>query len=418
MPSPNPESLVSTALSKVRYRHPDLCRRDMLAVFQFYRGLTPRPDKFIFNDGLQRDLITLSGTIPVPYKGQSYNIPVAVWLLDTHPYNAPLCYVKPTQDMQIKVSKHVDLSGKIYLPYLHDWSYPNSDLVGLIQVCIITFSEQPPVYSRPKDAAHLPYPTAGPYGGFPALHPPQPGVGAAATQSPPYPTAAGYPPYPPVGGGGTAFSPPYPPASNNMAAAGYTGYGPYPPPPAASYQNQSNPGPANMANSGTITQEHIKASILSAVEDKVRRRINEEFSARQAESDSLKKIGEDLATGRGRLTQMLAKLNKESADLQNNIRILSEKQKEMSEMTAKLEATNEIDVDDAVTVTAPLYRQLITAYADESATDDALYFLGEALRRGVVDCDTFLKHVRNLSRKQFMLRATMQKCREKAGLTV
>jgi hypothetical protein len=22
---------------------------------------------------------------------------VAVWLLDTHPYNAPLCYVKPTQ---------------------------------------------------------------------------------------------------------------------------------------------------------------------------------------------------------------------------------------------------------------------------------------------------------------------------------
>jgi hypothetical protein len=30
--------------------------------------------------------------------------------------------------------------------------------------------------------------------------------------------------------------------------------------------------------------------------------------------------GEDLATGRGRLTQMLAKLNQESADLQNNIR--------------------------------------------------------------------------------------------------
>jgi ESCRT-I complex subunit TSG101 len=35
--------------------------------------------------------------------------------------------------MQIKVSKHVDASGKIYLPYLHEWSYPNSDLVGLIQ---------------------------------------------------------------------------------------------------------------------------------------------------------------------------------------------------------------------------------------------------------------------------------------------
>ena len=31
-------------------------------------------------------------------------------------------------------SKHVDTSGKIYLPYLHEWSYPNSDLVGLVQV--------------------------------------------------------------------------------------------------------------------------------------------------------------------------------------------------------------------------------------------------------------------------------------------
>ena len=43
--------------------------------------------------------------------------------------------------MQIKVSKHVDASGKIYLPYLHEWSYPSSDLVGLIQVD--TYSHMP-----------------------------------------------------------------------------------------------------------------------------------------------------------------------------------------------------------------------------------------------------------------------------------
>ena len=41
------------------------------------------------------------------------------------------------QDMQIKVSKHVDTNGKIYLPYLHDWKYPNSDLIGMIQVRIL-----------------------------------------------------------------------------------------------------------------------------------------------------------------------------------------------------------------------------------------------------------------------------------------
>jgi len=94
------------------------------------------------------------------------------------------------------------------------------------------------------------------------------------------------------------------------------------------------------------------------------------------------------------------------------------KQTEMTELIEKLEESEEIDVDEAVTASAPLYRQLLSAYAEESATEDALYFLGEALRRGVIDTEVFLKHVRNLSRKQFLLRATMIKCRQKAGLVV
>lgn len=51
-----------------------------------------------------------------------YNIPVCVWLLDTHPYNSPMCYVKPTAYMQIKVSRHVDQTGRVFLPYLHEWN--------------------------------------------------------------------------------------------------------------------------------------------------------------------------------------------------------------------------------------------------------------------------------------------------------
>jgi ESCRT-I complex subunit TSG101 len=61
-----------------------------------------------------------------------YNIPVALWILDTHPIHAPLCYVRPTPDMQIKVSQHVDGNGKIYLPYLHEWDAANSDILGTI----------------------------------------------------------------------------------------------------------------------------------------------------------------------------------------------------------------------------------------------------------------------------------------------
>lgn len=67
------------------------------------------------------DLVNLSGTIPVRYKGAVYNIPICIWLMDTHPKNAPMCYVRPTVDMSIKVSIFVDQNGKVYLPYLHDW---------------------------------------------------------------------------------------------------------------------------------------------------------------------------------------------------------------------------------------------------------------------------------------------------------
>ena len=66
--------------------------------------------------------------------------------------------------------------------------------------------------------------------------------------------------------------------------------------------------------------------------------------------------------------------------------------------------------------------------------EDALYFLGRALGEGALDCDGYLKQVflthkkvstskdlfqvRVLSRRQFLLRETMDRCRRKAGLSV
>ena len=58
-----------------------------------------------------------------------------------------------------------------------------------------------------------------------------------------------------------------------------------------------------------------------------------------------------------------------------------------------------------------------TRLKEEAATEDAIYFLGEALRKGSLDTEQFLRQAREVSRKQFMLRATMMKCREKAGLS-
>lgn len=140
------DQVLRQALSK--YEYADIARRDVINAICQFKDLRPSHDSFIFNDGNKKELLNLDGTIPVTYKGSMYNIPICVWILDTHPYNHPMVFVKPTSTMQIKTGRNVDSNGKVDLPYLRDWRYPQSDLLGLIQILVIVFGEEPPVYSK------------------------------------------------------------------------------------------------------------------------------------------------------------------------------------------------------------------------------------------------------------------------------
>merc|ERR1719348_1134220 len=108
---------------------------------------------------------------------------------------------------------------------------------------------------------------------------------------------------------------------------------------------------------------------------------------------------------------MTQKLDAEIVQVQSNIDQLKAKDTEIDEAISKLDEQENLSIDEAIVPTAPLYRQLFNAFAEENATEDAIYYVGEGLRRGVIDLDVFLKQVRSLSREQFMLRATMQKYR-------
>ncbi|KAH8398877.1 hypothetical protein KR222_009745 [Zaprionus bogoriensis] len=392
-----------------KYKNVASTKKDVLDVVTTYRSLTYDLQKFVFNDGSSKDLFTLQGTIPVVYKNNTYYIPICIWLMDTHPQNAPMCFVKPTPTMQIKVSMYVDHNGKVYLPYLHDWQPHSSDLLSLIQVMMVTFGDQPPVYSKPKEQVAAPYPAS--------TYMPQPGGAGPAGSFLPYPSATGagggnFPPYP-IGGNFTPFMP----AGQAGNAGGYPPYMNYPQP--GGYPGNAGYNPAANANpssTGTITEEHIKASLISAVEDKLRRRIQEKVNQYQAEIETLNRTKQELVEGSAKIDTIVSRLEREQVELQKNISVLRDKEQELKESLETLESAEAIDPDEAVTTTAPLYRQLLNAYADEAAIEDAIYYLGEGLRGGVIDLDTFLKHVRTLSRKQFILRATMQKCRQKAGL--
>jgi len=152
-------SFVRDALASAKYRYSDRTREDMLEVSANCRGLRPVTETHVYNDGTEQLLLALAGTIPIQHKGSIYNIPIAIWLLDTHPYNAPMVFVKPTPDMRIKVSDYVHHDGKVSLPYLQEWKPGSSELLLLIQVLIITFQDDPPVYS--VQVTTPPYPSVG-----------------------------------------------------------------------------------------------------------------------------------------------------------------------------------------------------------------------------------------------------------------
>ncbi|KAF2352525.1 Steadiness box (SB) domain [Trinorchestia longiramus] len=417
------EQHVHQALAN-RYLHAAKTKTDSMNLLNQYRGLSAKLDRFVFNDGQSKMLLTLDGTIPVPfkvfssgtsryllclegtipvvYKGSTYNIPICLWLLDNHPYSSPMAFVKPTSEMLIKASRHVDQNGKVYLPYLHEWNPNSSDLIGLVQVMIMTFSEMPPVYAKPKTG----------------MSPAQP---PAATPYPtnPYPAQPGYQPYPPATG--------YPPSTTGYAAPNYPPYPassnlPYPTPyptPSEGYNPTEAAGGGSVppTNTGTITEEHIRVSLVSAVGDRVRDKLREKHGDAQAEVAVLVQQKADLERGRDKLNAMIAKLQAEQNEVNKSVRVLREREAELRVLVEQSEGTQqELDIDEAVTTTAPLYRQLVCAYADEQATQDAIYYLGEALRRSVLDLDTYLRHIRSLSRRQYQLRATMSLCRSRANL--
>ncbi|KAJ8252669.1 hypothetical protein COCON_G00219810 [Conger conger] len=132
-----------------KYKYVDLTVEAINNVRSQYYDLKPVMDTYVFNDGSCRTMMSLQGTVPATYRGRVYNIPLRLWILDTYPYNPPICFVKPNSTMMIKTGKHIDANGKIYLPYLHEWKHPKMDLYGLIQVLIVTFGEEPPVFARP-----------------------------------------------------------------------------------------------------------------------------------------------------------------------------------------------------------------------------------------------------------------------------
>ncbi|KAK6111512.1 UEV domain family protein [Brugia pahangi] len=368
-------STVTALLNRAKAKYVDTAKIDILSALSGFPDLTPNVEDFIYPNKTCTLAFCLKGTIPVFYKGKTYNIPVALYLWDTHPYYAPICYVCPTPNMVLKESRTVDDLGRISLPYLSDWTFPGYDLSGLLQVMAMCFQDSCPVFARPGSNSHVS------------------AVGSVWDRSAgqiqsyiPYPVSntSGVPPYP------TSFTSYYP----------------------------SMPSFNDNVSSGTVQPEHLKASVMSAVEHKIRQRLREKLGTMHAELASIRQTHADLRAGQQKLKVILDDLAQEQKRMEGALIVYQEKKAEISSVLSTSSPEKSVEIDQVIDACTPLHKQLLCCYVYDCAIDDAIYFLGQALSRGRISLTNYLKEVRQLSRRQFIYRATLQKCRIKAKMPV
>jgi ESCRT-I complex subunit TSG101 len=166
----------------------------------------------------------------------------------------------------------------------------------------------------------------------------------------------------------------------------------------------------------TIKPEHYRMSLISAIQDKFRMRFQDAMEEKTAEVDSLRRTNNDLEESNRQLNYLITEAEQEIINIDQMTEELKRKCTALTEQMNRQQLREKADIEDAVITPYPLYRQLLQLYAEETAIQDLIFYLGEGLAHQTVKLDDFLKQVRFLTRKQFFLRATMDLARQKAGL--
>ncbi|CAN6819037.1 unnamed protein product, partial [Brassica oleracea] len=365
VPSPlNPQQIQQFLSSVLSQRGPNsvpydestkwLIRQHLLNLISSYPSLEPKTATFIHNDGRSVNLLQADGTIPMPYHGVTYNIPVIIWLLESYPRHPPCVYVNPTADMIIKrPHAHVTPSGLVSLPYLQNWVYPSSNLVDLVSDLGAAFANDPPLYSRRRPG---PSPTPPPY----------------ETRPPPPPQTADQRPFPPS---------PYGRVQH--------------------VHHQDDAAEVYKRNAINKMVEMVHGDLASMRRD------------REAEAESMLSLQGGLKRREEEINRGMKEMVEEKETLEQQLQIISMNTDVLDSWVRENQGkTNiDVDVDKAFECVDALSKQMLECTASDLAIEDAVYALDKGFQDGVVPFDQYLRSVRLLSREQFFHRATGSKVR-------
>jgi ESCRT-I complex subunit TSG101 len=150
-----------------------------------------------YDTGQTALLLLIHGTLPINYRGSTYQIPLHVWVPHDYPRNPPLAFVVPTKEMGVRKGREVEPSGRLKDDVVHGWwngwevsglpsphtsrslnqgelptgdvphgpgindlrltdIYQPKSIEVLLRHLVGIFSATPPVFARPPDSASSP----------------------------------------------------------------------------------------------------------------------------------------------------------------------------------------------------------------------------------------------------------------------
>ncbi|PWW75334.1 UEV-domain-containing protein [Tuber magnatum] len=401
------------------YADPQRAYNDVATALFNTPSLSPRTEVYTHEDGRPELLLHLHGTIPVLFRGATYNIPLTIWLPHTYPRQPPMAFVTPAKDMLIRPGNHVDPSGRCYHPYLANWiNYSDrSNIVDLCDVLRGVFGREPPVYS--KTAPPVVRPAEGDDSPPPPPLPPLPPV-------PPHPNAQQQPQQRPL-----------PPGENTNgqgrgAPGGYIGGPPPPPLPPAPHRASGTPQlQAPPYNPSGGPGPYPPPSFRQTISNLERRphnlltRISAALHtlATASHTNLTTATLPQVITQRDSLTRAQSHMTQELQDLARLHALCAQDGEILKERIAAAEGVihdaedREVPGVDAVVVgVTVVHAQLYELVTEDRAIEDTIYVLGKALDRERISLEVFLKHTRTLAREQFLLRALVKKIIGQIGI--
>ncbi|GAB2238117.1 hypothetical protein Droror1_Dr00016019 [Drosera rotundifolia] len=401
-------------LSSHHFPYPDSSKpiifHHILSLSSILPSLTPTPSPTTFSGDPTSSLLSISGTIPVPYYGVTYNIPILIYLTEAYPMDPPRVCLNPTRDMVIKGSHpNVDDSGIVWVPCLQNWVFPGSDLVGLVRELIRVFEVDMPVYSRPRRDRDRDRERDSVVGegsiGSGIVGSVDSGFGAhRGTDSREY-GAYSY--------GDSYGGNPVMVSSNSSVHSGFGArpsipYGDYGSSPCVSAGRFREPR-ARMDDSDEVVKRKMMDRLVEMVQGDVvamkkgREGEMEGFLRVQA---AMRRRGSEIERGLREMRHKMEGLEQELQVVLRNADVLGDWLKENE---GKMGGFGKVNVDEIFEFDDGLGRQMVECMAADMAIEDVIYSLDRAVQDGVVSFDVYLRNVRLLSREQFIHRATAGK---------